>query len=103
MAIYRLDALVVDSIDKQQYPSNISCAIVWNELACIDQRVLWQLSPHLLRNADGSRPPGSLIIGNAINVLKQDYLPGEGVIKGLLINERQPLMKSKLHDPKGVY
>ncbi|KAI8332638.1 tetrapyrrole methylase [Chlamydoabsidia padenii] len=105
MAIHRLDALVADLIDKQQYPPYIPCAIV-ERASCIDQRVVYgtlATISDVLTSAGGSRPPGLLIIGNAINVLKQDYLPGEGVIKDLLINERQPSVESKLHDPKGVY
>lgn len=108
MAIHRLDALVADLIGKQSYPTDIPCAIV-ERASCADQRVIYgtlATISDVLESAGGSRPPGLLIIGRAINVLKQDYLPTDGVIKDLLLNEQQHSVESKLlqlHDPEGVY
>ncbi|KAI8337435.1 tetrapyrrole methylase [Chlamydoabsidia padenii] len=108
MAIHRLDALVADLIEKQHYPADIPCAIV-ERASCIDQRVIYgSLSTisKVLESAGGSRPPGLLITGHAINVLKQDHLLHEGVIKDLLMDEHQHSQQSnllQLHDPEGVY
>ncbi|CAO3587449.1 unnamed protein product [Absidia cylindrospora] len=108
MAIHRLDALVADLIGKQSYPADIPCAIV-ERASCIDQRVVYGTLgsiSRILESVGGSRPPGLLITGHAINVLKQDHLPTEGVIKDLLLDEHQHSLHSnllQLHDPEGVY
>ncbi|ORX54409.1 hypothetical protein DM01DRAFT_1304978 [Hesseltinella vesiculosa] len=109
MAIHRLDALVDDLIQMKQYPADVPCAIV-ERASCDDQRVVYgPLSniSNVLESVGGSRPPGLLIVGHAINVLKeQNKLPVEGVVKDFL-QEWQPDMHPssllQLHDPEGVY
>ncbi|KAI8076813.1 tetrapyrrole methylase [Halteromyces radiatus] len=110
MAIHRLDALVHDLINKQQYPADIPCAIV-ERASCDDQRVVYGTLgtiSKVLESVGGSRPPGLLMTGHAINVLKQQHLPVEGVTKDLLLDDHlhQALQQSnllQLHDPEGVY
>ncbi|KAL9559537.1 hypothetical protein MBANPS3_000363 [Mucor bainieri] len=86
MAIHRLEALTQDLMAHQQYPADIPCAIV-ERASCKDQRVIWgQLSNivQVLESCGGSRPPGLLIIGHAINVLKHENKGLEGVAANLM-------------------
>lgn len=86
MAIHRLEALTKDLMTNQQYPADIPCAIV-ERASCKDQRVIWgQLSNivQVLESCGGSRPPGLLIIGHAINVLKHENKGMEGVAANLM-------------------
>ncbi|OAD68761.1 hypothetical protein PHYBLDRAFT_178202 [Phycomyces blakesleeanus NRRL 1555(-)] len=76
MAIHRLAALTQDLINTQKYPTDIPCAIV-ERASCADQRVVWGVLGNIVQVLDsvgGSRPPGLLIVGHAINVLKHDTL-----------------------------
>ncbi|ORZ12674.1 tetrapyrrole methylase [Absidia repens] len=107
MAIHRLDDLVADLVGKQNYPADLSCAIV-ERASCIDQRTVYGTLTSIskvLQSVGGSRPPGLLVTGHAIDILKQDSLPVEGVIKDLLMDGRQHSIHSErlqLHDPEGV-
>ncbi|KAG2215148.1 hypothetical protein INT46_006534 [Mucor plumbeus] len=86
MAIHRLEALIKDLTTTQQYPADIPCAIV-ERASCKDQRVIWgQLSNivQVLESCGGSRPPGLLIIGHAINVLKHENKDMEGVAANIM-------------------
>ncbi|KAI8646722.1 tetrapyrrole methylase [Parasitella parasitica] len=86
MAIHRLEALTKDLVTNQQYPADIPCAIV-ERASCKDQRVVWgKLSNivQVLESCGGSRPPGLLIIGYAINVLKHENKGPEGVAANLM-------------------
>jgi uroporphyrin-III C-methyltransferase len=86
MAIHRLGALTKDLMDTQQYPQDIPCAIV-ERASCKDQRVIWgKLSNivQILESCGGSRPPGLLIVGHAVNVLKHDNKGSEGVAANLM-------------------
>ncbi|OBZ85166.1 putative uroporphyrinogen-III C-methyltransferase [Choanephora cucurbitarum] len=86
MAIHRLEALTKDLMATQQYPPDIPCAIV-ERASCKDQRVIWgQLSNivQILDDCGGSRPPGLLIVGRAINVLKHENKGVEGVASNLM-------------------
>ncbi|KAI9021005.1 tetrapyrrole methylase [Phycomyces nitens] len=109
MAIHRLAALTKDLIDTQKYPVDIPCAIV-ERASCADQRVVWGVLGNIVQVLDsvgGSRPPGLLIVGHAINVLKHDTL-GLGGVANTLMN---PLGNGssgaannvlQLHEPEGV-
>ncbi|CAO3596623.1 unnamed protein product [Absidia cylindrospora] len=107
MAIHRLDDLVADLVGKQHYPADLSCAIV-ERASCIDQRMVYGTLASIskvLQSVGGSRPPGFLVTGHAIDILKQDCLPVEGVIKDLLMDGHQHSIQSdrlQLHDPEGV-
>jgi uroporphyrin-III C-methyltransferase len=86
MAIHRLEALTKDLMTTQQYPEDIPCAIV-ERASCKDQRVIWgKLSNivQILESCGGSRPPGLLIVGHAINVLKHENKGLEGVAANLM-------------------
>ncbi|KAI8066890.1 tetrapyrrole methylase [Gongronella butleri] len=108
MAIHRLDALVADLIAKQQYPANVPCAIV-ERASCDDQRVVYgplENISKVLESVGGSRPPGLLIVGHAIDVLKQEDMPAEGVTKHFLQQSHKDTPTAsllQLHDPEGVY
>lgn len=109
MAIHRLDALVVDLLEKQKYPSDLPCAII-ERASCADQRVVYgtlSTISKVLQSVGGSRPPGLLVIGHAVNVLKNENLPVEGVSKDFYINNdlHQAFNSNllQLHDPEGVY
>lgn len=120
MAIHRLEALTKDLIATQQYPEDIPCAIV-ERASCKDQRVIWgKLSNivQMLESCGGSRPPGLLIVGHAINVLKHDNKGVEGVaanlmtasglandvVYGEVINEEtKNLNLLKHHDPECIF
>ncbi|KAI8057543.1 tetrapyrrole methylase [Gilbertella persicaria] len=112
MAIHRLGALTHDLITTQQYPPDIPCAIV-ERASCKDQRVIWgQLATieHVLESCGGSRPPGLLIVGYAIDVLKHENKGPEGVAAHLMTASGLPLdVESKdtdllkLHDPECVF
>ncbi|KAI8971869.1 tetrapyrrole methylase [Mycotypha africana] len=118
MAIHRLEMLVKDLISTQKYPADIPCAIV-ERASCKDQRVIWGTLSNIsdvLRACGGSRPPGLLIVGHAINVLKHENKGTEGVAaslmsaSGTLINNLTEDIKSDgnnshlltLHDPECV-
>ncbi|KAI9308284.1 tetrapyrrole methylase [Cunninghamella echinulata] len=108
MAIHRLDALVADLLEKQNYPSDVPCAII-ERASCSDQRVVYgtlSTISKVLQSVGGSRPPGLLVIGYAINVLKSNDLPLEGVSKNFYANDLQQTVNSnllQLHDPEGVF
>ncbi|KAG1069264.1 hypothetical protein G6F42_026274 [Rhizopus arrhizus] len=123
MAIHRLEALTTDLMTNQQYPADIPCAIV-ERASCKDQRVIWgQLSNivQVLESCGGSRPPGLLIIGHAINVLKHENKGLEGVAANLMtasglasdvvygekMTPNQDMEKNAnllgLHDPESVF
>lgn len=119
MAIHRLEALTKDLIEKQQYPEDLPCAIV-ERASCKDQRVIWgKLSNivQVLESCGGSRPPGLLIVGNAINVLKHENKGLEGVAANLMTASGLSLEAGfteekkfsddsnllSLHDPACVY
>ncbi|CAO3614337.1 unnamed protein product [Cunninghamella echinulata] len=108
MAIHRLDALVADLLEKQNYPSDVPCAII-ERASCSDQRVVYgtlSTISKVLQSVGGSRPPGLLVIGYAINVLKNSDLPLEGVSKNFYSNDLQQAINSnllQLHDPEGVF
>ncbi|KAL7316326.1 uroporphyrin-III C-methyltransferase [Mucor circinelloides] len=123
MAIHRLEALTTDLMTNQQYPADIPCAIV-ERASCKDQRVIWgQLSNivQVLESCGGSRPPGLLIIGHAINVLKHENKGLEGVAANLMtasglasdvvygekMTPNQNMEKNAnllgLHDPESVF
>ncbi|GAA5802032.1 hypothetical protein HPULCUR_007492 [Helicostylum pulchrum] len=119
MAIHRLEALTKDLMATQQYPADIPCAIV-ERASCKDQRVIWgSLSNivQLLESCGGSRPPGLLIVGHAVNVLKHENKGLEGVASNLMtvsglsqdaifnddIKKEEGSNLLKLHDPECVY
>ncbi|CEP16596.1 hypothetical protein [Parasitella parasitica] len=124
MAIHRLEALTKDLMTNQQYPADIPCAIV-ERASCKDQRVIWgKLSNivQVLESCGGSRPPGLLIVGRAINVLKHENKGLEGVAANLMtasglasdIVHGEPLASKDnaeersanllgLHDPESVF
>jgi uroporphyrin-III C-methyltransferase len=113
MAIHRLEALVSDLITKQNYPSDIPCAII-ERASCKDQRVIWATLSTIVQALErngGSRPPGLLVVGHAINVLKHENKGIEGVAANLMtesgLSIEQDFVKSSallsLHDPESVY
>lgn len=118
MAIHRLEALTKDLMATQQYPEDIPCAIV-ERASCKDQRVIWgKLSNivQVLESCGGSRPPGLLIVGHAINVLKHENKGLEGVAANLMtasglsdevVFSREAKVEEsnllRLHDPECVF
>lgn len=119
MAIHRLEALTKDLMSTQQYPVDLPCAIV-ERASCKDQRVIWGNLGNivdLLESCGGSRPPGLLIVGHAVNVLKHENKGLEGVASNLMTvsglsedvvfndikNEDVGSNLLKLHDPECVY
>lgn len=123
MAIHRLEALTNDLMTKQQYPKDVPCAIV-ERASCKDQRVIWGKLENIvqvLESCGGSRPPGLLIVGHAINVLKHENKGLEGVAANLMTasglaqditgfgdnnNNNEKVDESnllKLHNPECVY
>lgn len=105
MAIHRLAALTADLITKQKYPADLPCAII-ERASCSDQRIIWgtlDTIGDILDSAGGSRPPGLLVVGHAIHVLKSENHPDSGVTNTLLaesLDQGNSLLQ--LHDPEGV-
>ena len=122
MAIHRLEALTKDLLTTQSYPQDIPCAIV-ERASCKDQRVIWGTLSNIvqvLESCGGSRPPGLLIVGHAINVLKHENKGLEGEAANLMtasglandinfqVNEKlldtaNDSTLLNLHDPECVY
>ncbi|ORE06002.1 hypothetical protein BCV72DRAFT_208217 [Rhizopus microsporus var. microsporus] len=116
MAIHRLEAITHDLISKQNYPADIPCAII-ERASCKDQRVIYgPLSriASILERCGGSRPPGLLVVGHAIDVLKHENKGTEGVVANIVTYSGN--MKDKqgeqvisgsnllqLHDPESIY
>ncbi|KAI7866396.1 tetrapyrrole methylase [Spinellus fusiger] len=107
MSIHRLADLTHDLIHKQSYPPTVPCAII-ERAGCADQRVVW--SPlesivQVLESVGGSRPPGLLVVGHSVDVLKLPSHGKEGVAATLNTIERTIGTKNvlSLHDPEGVY
>ncbi|ORY97815.1 tetrapyrrole methylase [Syncephalastrum racemosum] len=105
MAIHRLGALTTDLITKQKYPADLPCAII-ERASCSDQRIIWgklDTIVDILDSAGGSRPPGLLVVGHAIHVLKSEGYPDSGVTSTLLsqsLDQSNSLLQ--LHDPEGI-
>ncbi|KAI8368294.1 tetrapyrrole methylase [Radiomyces spectabilis] len=107
MAIHRLEALTQDLLTKQKYPSDLPCAIV-ERASCADQRILWgQLDNivQVLESVGGSRPPGLLVVGKAIHVLKHDHFQSTGVANNVMSGSGDSHSSSilQLHDPDAVF
>lgn len=121
MSIHRLESLVKDLMTTQNYPADIPCAIV-ERASCKDQRVIYGKLANivqLLESCGGSRPPGLLIVGRAIDVLKHENKGEEGVAANLMTasglstdvvyGEKIDTLKEKsenlleLHDPECVF
>ncbi|KAI9279667.1 tetrapyrrole methylase [Sporodiniella umbellata] len=114
MAIHRLEDLTRDLITKKNYPPDIPCAII-ERASCKDQRVVWgALSNivHVLERSGGSCPPGLLVVGYTINVLKHKNRGVEGVVSNLTTSsgetvERDSMIHDsnllQLHDPECIY
>ncbi|KAI9272895.1 tetrapyrrole methylase [Phascolomyces articulosus] len=110
MAIHRLSALTQDLIQKQKYPADLPCAII-ERASCTDQRIVWGTLENIVQLLDsvgGSRPPGLLVVGHAINVLREEeehglqgvastFLSGAGACSSNADNVLQ------LHDPESVF
>ncbi|KAI9491577.1 tetrapyrrole methylase [Zychaea mexicana] len=105
MAIHRLSALTQDLIGKQKYPADVPCAII-ERASCKDQRIVWgslQNIVQLLDSVGGSRPPGLLVVGYAINVLKEETKHGsQGVASTFLSDLGGADNVLQLHDPESV-
>lgn len=107
MAIHRLEPLTQDLINKQKYPSDLPCAIV-ERASCADQRIIWGTLDsicQLLDSVGGSRPPGLLIVGHAIQVLKHEKHGIEGVANTIMTESGSWLDNNnllQLHDPESV-
>jgi uroporphyrin-III C-methyltransferase len=111
MAVHRLKDLTEDLVRDQGYPSNLPCAIL-ERASCSDQRVVHGTLASIcqvLDSAGGSRPPGLMVTGWAINVLKKESEASEGVVKSFqepMQNQAYHMKDSKniltLHDPEGV-
>lgn len=110
MAIHRLAALTADLIKLQKYPADVPCAII-ERASCADQRIVWGSLGNIvniLESVGGSRPPGLLVVGRAIEVLKHEDHQSEGVAgtlmttPGLCTSDAQTNLL-QLHDPEGVY
>ncbi|KAI7856215.1 tetrapyrrole methylase [Circinella umbellata] len=109
MAIHRLSALTQDLVKKQKYPANLSCVII-ERASCTDQRIVYGRLDNIVQLLDsvgGSRPPGLLVVGHAIDVLKENekyglqgvastFLSGTGACSSNANNVLQ------LHDPESV-
>ncbi|KAG0174893.1 hypothetical protein DFQ28_000752 [Apophysomyces sp. BC1034] len=109
MSIHRLAALTKDLLEHQKYPVDLPCAIV-ERASCADQRVVWGTLSNIvdvLESVGGSRPPGLLIVGRAIEVLKHEDHPAVGVASTLMtasgarVDDVQTNLL-QLHDPEGV-
>ncbi|KAI8144959.1 tetrapyrrole methylase [Fennellomyces sp. T-0311] len=109
MAIHRLSALTQDLIEKQKYPANLPCAII-ERASCKDQRIVWGTLENIVQILDsvgGSRPPGLLVVGHAINVLKEEEKFGtQGVANTFVATSNSCLGGSdnvlQFHDPESV-
>ncbi|KAI8985508.1 tetrapyrrole methylase [Pilobolus umbonatus] len=109
MAIHRLKDLVRDLINKQSYPPTIPCAII-ERASCKDQRVIWgplENIVDILESCGGSRPPGLLVIGHAIHVLKSENKGNQGVADTLntitsLVHHPNTNNLLPLHDPESI-
>lgn len=113
MAIHRLTKLTEDLVRDQNYPADLPCAIL-ERASCADQRIVYGTLGSICQVLDsvgGSRPPGLMVTGWAINVLKKDSSPREGVAQSLLepssANEFFKVDDSNrgilaLHEPEGV-
>jgi uroporphyrin-III C-methyltransferase len=111
MAIHRLEKLTEDLIHDQKYPSELPCAIL-ERASCADQRIVYGTLGSICQVLDsvgGSRPPGLMVVGWAINVLKKESSGLEGVANSFL--ELSTYADSKpnnthdilaLHEPEGV-
>ncbi|KAG1469277.1 hypothetical protein G6F56_003345 [Rhizopus delemar] len=114
MAIHRLEALTQDLITQKNYPEDVPCAII-ERASCKDQRVVWgTLSNivHVLEKCGGSRPPGLLVVGHVIEVLKHKNKGPEGVVSNLMTSSGEIFDKDntpngsnllQLHDPECIY
>ncbi|KAJ9608392.1 uroporphyrin-III C-methyltransferase [Cladophialophora chaetospira] len=83
MALHRLESLIKDltgvteeSPRRLPWPLNTPCAVI-ERASCPDQRVIRSTLEHVCQavEAEGSRPPGLLVIGHSCEVLQK---PGEG-------------------------
>ncbi|KAI9315921.1 hypothetical protein BX666DRAFT_270188 [Dichotomocladium elegans] len=114
MAIHRLGPLTKSLVDTQQYPPNLPCAIV-ERASCPDQRIIWgtlDTIVDVLDSCGGSRPPGLLIVGHAIHVLKQNDDRSLAAAAGGVANSflaSSPIAATQginhllpLHDPESV-
>lgn len=107
MAIHRLEPLTRDLITKQKYPADLPCAIV-ERASCTDQRIIWGTLDSIcqvLESVGGSRPPGLLIVGHAIEVLKHEKHGQESVANTIMTESGSWLDNNnllQLHDPESV-
>lgn len=122
MSIHRLESLVQDLVATQKYPGDTPCAII-ERASCKDQRVIYgtlERIVQLLESCGGSRPPGLLVVGRAIDVLKHENKGKEGVAANLMTasglsidfaygEEKMMVLEEKkknlleLHDPQCVF
>ncbi|KAG2187978.1 hypothetical protein INT44_000728 [Umbelopsis vinacea] len=111
MAIHRLEKLTEDLIRDQHYPADVPCAIL-ERASCADQRIVYGTLGSICQVLDsvgGSRPPGLMVVGWAINVLKKESSGLEGVAKSFLdasVNESSKYLDTQgilaLHEPEGA-
>lgn len=116
MAIHRLEALINDLISSKNYPADVPCAII-ERASCKDQRVIWSTLSNIvnvLERCGGSRPPGLLVVGHAVGVLKHKNKGLEGVVSNLMTSSGNIIDKEddgfmngsnllQLHDPECIY
>jgi uroporphyrin-III C-methyltransferase len=84
MALHRLDSLIKSLVEGQDqevtrrtlWPSSTPCAVI-ERASCPDQRVIRSTLAHVYQavEAEGSRPPGLLVVGYSCEVL---HKPNEG-------------------------
>ena len=85
MALHRLESLVksltehsedesVDTRSRSLWPSNTPCAVI-ERASCPDQRVIRSTLEHVCQavEAEGSRPPGLLVVGHSCEVLRKPH------------------------------
>ncbi|KAI9474231.1 MAG: tetrapyrrole methylase [Benjaminiella poitrasii] len=91
MSVHRLRALTTDLMTTQAYPEDVPCAVV-ERASCKDQRVVWAPLKRIadLMDAVGSQPPGLLVVGHAVNVLKAENKASEGVAAHLMTDSGLP-------------
>ncbi|RUS31736.1 hypothetical protein BC938DRAFT_477199 [Jimgerdemannia flammicorona] len=114
MAVHRLADLTRDLVEKQGYPSSLPCAIV-ERASCPDQRVVWGTLGDIVKVLEacgGSRPPGLLVVGEAVRALwgaRGEKGFGRSLAEGVEVEVGGAIVKGGdesnllgLHDPEGV-
>ncbi|OZJ05740.1 hypothetical protein BZG36_01318 [Bifiguratus adelaidae] len=118
MSIHRLNDLVQELTEQHSYPPDIPTAII-ERAGCVDQRCIWAPLNGIVQELErcgGSLPPGLLVVGWSVGVLRPVDLPvsGVGATMGAVNPSRRENISNTLpkavpdqllglHDPHGLW